>query len=187
MLVGSAQSRTARVAAPRAIRRVSARVPSHCPTVWRWRWTAGLLPVSAPHPPRLYLPLSPCPGGGIGRRRGLKIPHPSGYTSSSLVPGICMASRVRGETGAISLARGTSAFDIRRLSTIGRRAPGRLALWRSASACNRCVTRCMSTAAIARRVQIHAFHPEPTAAACALKTRSCPARRRCGACPNVAD
>ena len=50
---------------------------SHCP--------AG---VSRTPPEHVIITMSSCPGGGIGRRRGLKIPHPSGFTSSSLVPGI---------------------------------------------------------------------------------------------------
>ncbi len=54
-------SRSARLTAHRVERRL--RAPLHCVGVAR-------------------------PGGGIGRRRGLKIPRPSGLTSSSLVPGM---------------------------------------------------------------------------------------------------
>ena len=38
------------------------------------------------------------PGGGIGRRRGLKIPRPLGLTSSSLVPGTNRRHRLGSET-----------------------------------------------------------------------------------------
>src|SRR6476659_3978584 len=42
---------------------------------------------SAGRPPALLLASALRPGGGIGRRRGLKIPRPSGLASSSLALG----------------------------------------------------------------------------------------------------